>query len=143
MKSINALNRIRYVIHFVFFLIYVMIWLNEFLDFPYLTGIGEATPVNIAEAAMESSMIAVLWLITARYCNKLVSKIRVLEGIIPICSHCKKIRNDRESWEQVEQYISENSDALFSHSICPDCLKEFYPELADKVLTSMAKNKDE
>ncbi|MDC7222938.1 MAG: hypothetical protein PQJ60_04305, partial [Spirochaetales bacterium] len=45
-----------------------------------------------------------------------------------ICSHCKSIRNDRGYWNKVEQYLSENTDALFSHSLCPDCLEELYPE---------------
>ncbi len=50
-----------------------------------------------------------------------VNHIKRLQGIIPICAYCKKIRNDQESWEQMEKYISEHSDAQFSHGICPDC----------------------
>jgi len=55
--------------------------------------------------------------------------IRVLKGLIPICSKCKKVRNDDGFWEQVEDYIGQHSEADFSHSICPDCLKELYPGL--------------
>jgi sigma-B regulation protein RsbU (phosphoserine phosphatase) len=44
-----------------------------------------------------------------------------LQGLLPICTYCKKIRNDRNYWEQVETYIGEHSDARFSHGICPDC----------------------
>ena len=54
----------------------------------------------------------------------LESQIRHLKGVIPICSYCKKIRNDEKSWQQLESYISEHSDALFSHGLCPDCLDE-------------------
>ncbi len=54
--------------------------------------------------------------------------IKTLQGIIPICMHCHKIRNDDEAWERLESYISENSEAEFSHSICPHCFKEHYPE---------------
>lgn len=50
-----------------------------------------------------------------------LSKVKQLEGIIPICSYCKKIRNDKESWQQLESYITEHSEALFSHGICPEC----------------------
>lgn len=50
-----------------------------------------------------------------------VAKVQQLEGIIPICMYCKKIRDDDESWQQLERYISEHSDARFSHGICPDC----------------------
>lgn len=55
--------------------------------------------------------------------------IRILKGLIPICSHCKKVRNDDGFWEQVEVYISEHSEADFSHSLCPVCIKELYPDL--------------
>ncbi len=52
-----------------------------------------------------------------------LAKIRRLEGIIPICMYCKKIRDDKESWQKLENYITEHSEALFSHGICPDCAK--------------------
>lgn len=55
-------------------------------------------------------------------------RVKVLEGIIPICMYCKKIRDDNDYWHKLENYISEHSDALFSHSICPTCLQEHYPE---------------
>jgi PAS domain S-box-containing protein len=54
--------------------------------------------------------------------KKLEEEIHVLKGIIPICSYCKKIRNDKEIWQQMESYIAEHSEALFSHGVCPDCL---------------------
>jgi PAS domain S-box-containing protein len=48
-------------------------------------------------------------------------EINQLRGYLPICSYCKKIRNDRNYWEQIESYISSHSSALFTHSICPEC----------------------
>lgn len=56
--------------------------------------------------------------------KNLEHEIKSLKGIIPICSYCKKIRDDKESWQQIEAYISAHSDALFSHGICPSCLEE-------------------
>lgn len=53
-----------------------------------------------------------------------LAKVRMLEGVLPICSYCKKIRTDEESWQQLELYISEHSEALFSHGICPSCFKD-------------------
>jgi diguanylate cyclase len=50
--------------------------------------------------------------------------VKKLEGVIPICGVCKKIRDDKESWHQLEQYISEHSEALFSHGLCPDCYEK-------------------
>jgi PAS domain S-box-containing protein len=54
----------------------------------------------------------------------LENQIKQLKGIIPICSYCKKVRDDKESWQQLEAYISEHSDALFSHGVCPACYDE-------------------
>jgi PAS domain S-box-containing protein len=57
-----------------------------------------------------------------------LSRIRALSGLLPICAACKKIRNDKGYWEQLETYISDRSDADFSHGICPECLKILYPK---------------
>ncbi len=58
-----------------------------------------------------------------------LSEIKTLTGILPICSSCKKIRDDKGYWEMVEVYISKHSDAKFSHGICNECAKKFYPEI--------------
>lgn len=54
-----------------------------------------------------------------------INRVKRLEGIISICMYCKRIRNEEKSWEQMEKYISEHSDAQFSHGVCPDCVDEF------------------
>ena len=54
----------------------------------------------------------------------LMANIKRLSGLLPICSYCKRIRSDQNYWEQVESYISEHSDAQFSHGICPPCLEK-------------------
>ena len=53
----------------------------------------------------------------------LLARVKLLEGIIPICQYCKKIRDDAESWHQLEIYITKHSEAMFSHGICPECYK--------------------
>ena len=58
-----------------------------------------------------------------------LSKIKTLSGLLPICASCKKVRDDNGYWNQIETYISAHSDADFSHSICPSCVKELYPQL--------------
>ena len=63
--------------------------------------------------------------------NEALDTIKTLHGIIPICSNCKKIRDDKGSWSQIEAYISKHSEAKFSHGICPECAKELYPEFID------------
>ncbi|MDO9041184.1 MAG: cache domain-containing protein [Desulfocapsaceae bacterium] len=57
------------------------------------------------------------------------SKINIINSFLPICSHCKKIRDDRGYWNQIESYIRDHFEAEFSHGICPACAKEFYPDL--------------
>lgn len=64
--------------------------------------------------------------------NKLLEalkEIKVLSGLLPICAACKKIRDDTGYWNQIESYINKHSEAEFSHSICPDCAKNLYPNL--------------
>lgn len=58
-----------------------------------------------------------------------LNKIKTLKGIIPICAACKKIRDDKGYWNQIESYIKEHSEADFSHGICPECAEKLYPEL--------------
>lgn len=57
-----------------------------------------------------------------------LEKVKLLTGMLPICANCKKVRDDQGYWLQVEEYITDHSEAKFSHGICPDCLKELYPE---------------
>ncbi len=68
-----------------------------------------------------------------------LKEIKTLRGILPICSFCKKIRDDKGYWNQIESYIHKHSDADFSHSICPDCVKKYYPdiELEDDIQSIM------
>ena len=65
-----------------------------------------------------------------RELDEALTRVKRLQGLLPICSYCKKIRNDRNYWEKVETYISEHSEAQFSHGICPDCFERVVkPEL--------------
>jgi PAS domain S-box-containing protein len=59
-------------------------------------------------------------------------QIKTLRGIVPICMHCKNIRDDQGFWNKVEVYVRDHSEAEFSHGICPKCAKEFYPDLKHK-----------
>lgn len=61
------------------------------------------------------------------------SEIQTLQGLLPICSFCKRIRDDGGYWRQLEAYITARTGVLFSHGICPHCLEKNYPELADKL----------
>ncbi len=61
--------------------------------------------------------------------QKALSEVKTLRGFLPICSHCKKIRDDKGYWNQIESYIQDRSEAEFSHGICPECAKQFYPDI--------------
>ena len=65
--------------------------------------------------------------------EKALEEVKTLRGILPICSFCKKIRDDKGYWNQVEVYIKERLDADFSHGICPDCMRKHYPEEYDAI----------
>ena len=63
-----------------------------------------------------------------------LAKVKTLSGLLPICSNCKKIRDDKGYWQQVEQFVQDHSRAEFTHSLCPDCLWELHPREAERIL---------
>ncbi|MFN8092778.1 MAG: two-component regulator propeller domain-containing protein [Vicinamibacteria bacterium] len=63
-----------------------------------------------------------------------VANVKVLSGLLPICSSCKRIRSDEGYWHQIEAYIREHSEADFTHGVCPECMVKLFPNVADKVL---------
>jgi PAS domain-containing protein len=75
---------------------------------------------DLVQLAMERDQLI-------RELQQALAEIKTLSGLLPICSYCKKIRDDKGYWNQIESYISRHSDVLFSHSICPECLKIHYP----------------
>jgi hypothetical protein len=58
-----------------------------------------------------------------------VSEIMIFNGVLPICMHCKQIRDDQGYWNKLEKFIGEHTEAQLSHGICENCLGEFYPEI--------------
>jgi hypothetical protein len=64
-----------------------------------------------------------------RRLRQALSEVKTLRGLLPICSHCKRIRDDQGYWNSIEQYLQAHSEAQLSHGICPDCLKKLYPEV--------------
>jgi PAS domain S-box-containing protein len=68
-----------------------------------------------------------------------IAEVKTLSGLLPICSSCKKIRDDQGYWTQVETYIAKYSDATFTHGLCPDCLKEYFPEVYNRMKDKKAK----
>ena len=86
------------------------------------------TIINTMVRMAVLSLVAFLVDRTAKHERELETEVKTLRGILPICSHCKKIRTPENTWEQMEKYISEHSDSEFSHGICPECLEKYYGE---------------
>ncbi|MCE5249877.1 hypothetical protein LLG96_06615 [bacterium] len=108
-----------------------MLFADEVFDLPhYLLG-APATPINWVESFMESGFVIVLAIITISNscCN--LNKIKYLEGFLPVCSFCKKIKTG-DTWIPIEEYISKNSNAVFSHGFCPECAKKYYGQYMQK-----------
>ena len=63
--------------------------------------------------------------------QKSLANVKSLSGLLPICAGCKKIRDDKGYWSQVESYVQMHSEATFTHGLCPDCIKKYYPEVGD------------
>jgi len=62
-----------------------------------------------------------------------LQEVRQLSGLLPMCSHCKRIRDADGSWHQVDVYVSRHTNVSFTHGLCPECLKEHYPDYLDGV----------
>ena len=124
---------------FIFILtIFVLLTIsNELLDLPsYLFG-DQPTSFSQRKGEVIFEIIIYFIVLSAAFYvfdKKIKAEIKILEGFIPICASCKKIRQDID-WKTLEEYISENSLAKFSHSICPECTRRLYPEFADKIMS--------
>ncbi|MCX8109459.1 MAG: hypothetical protein N3G20_11730, partial [Verrucomicrobiae bacterium] len=72
--------------------------------------------------------------------RKALDNIKTLRGLLPICSYCKRIRNDKGFWQKVESYIDEHSEAKLTHGICPECMRKHFPEIAGETEGQGTKN---
>lgn len=108
--------------------IILLIWLDEVLDIPHLLLGAEATPLNWRESLFESICIVILGAVIIHFTNKMFQRMKYLEGILPVCSSCKRIRDDQDNWHQIELYVRDRSAAEFSHGICPECAEKLYPD---------------
>ena len=106
---------------------------NEIIDIPHHVFNDAPTLYSqrYGEITIELFIFFIVATIQILLSIKLYKRIRVLEGFIPICAKCKKVRNAENQWEQMEKYITQHSLATFSHSICPDCTKQLYPDFYD------------
>jgi phosphoserine phosphatase RsbU/P len=94
---------------------------NDFISKPYdQNELRARLNVGRRMVALQTALAARM-----RDLAKALEDVKTLQGIIPICSYCKRIRDDKEYWHQVESYVCAHSEAQFSHSICPECYEKY------------------
>jgi hypothetical protein len=106
--------------------------------------VSEASGVNYSSwfVAFWNAAARLVYFLTFTYLVSMVrekfqrseKELKRLRSLLPICSSCKKIRDDNGSWQEIEEYLSKHSGTDFSHGICPECTKKMYPEISDELL---------
>ena len=100
-----------------------------------LAGLFDSVTFTIALSSYILCTVGLIQINTSRIEKELLDaqkEIQTLSGFLPICAHCKNIRDDEGYWNELEMYISSRTDAKFTHSICPKCMKELYPEYSER-----------
>jgi hypothetical protein len=102
-----------------------LIWANEMLDLPHNLFGMPATPINWAECVFETAALGLVGIVVLVTTRVLLGRIHYLEGFLHVCSFCKRIHTPA-GWVSLERYVSEHTEAVVSHSYCPECAKEHY-----------------
>ncbi len=135
-SPLKAHKRI-WMVFFVMLTVFLLLTItNEILDLPHYLFDDSPTTFPQRKGEVMSELLTyclVIFLASYYFKKKIAKEIRILEGFIPICANCKKIRQDID-WKTLEDYISANSLAKFNHSLCPDCIRTLYPVFANKLL---------
>ena len=121
----------------IVFLFLAMTISNEILDLPHYIFGDKPTSFDqrTGEIVIELVILAIIITVEMLLINKFYQRIKILEGFLPICANCKRIRRPasnprkKEYWQTIETYLSEKTTTKFSHSICPECAKILYPDL--------------
>ena|ERR1700752_2052324 len=116
-------NGARWGLAFAFVLPLIRLYFTTIFSVPW------GFPVSVANAAIRIVMLvsyALLIAYIAKQKKDLERELNILEGILPVCSFCKKIRDEFSTWQPMENYITARSEAIFSHSLCPECKERHY-----------------
>ena len=105
----------------------------------YFSAVLWTVPWTLADAGINAvirivvlSLFALIIDRTAIQSRAMSKQMSLLEGLLPICSHCKKIRDENNNWQELEKYIHDRSGATFTHGICPECMKEYWGDIAPR-----------
>lgn len=124
--KLKAIKAVIFYEIFGFGVIIIFLWLDEIIDIPHYLFGSMATPVNIVESIFESMMIVFICIFCVRVTIGLLAEINVLEGLLPICASCKKIRDSNNTWQPIETYIERRANVSFSHGLCQECKEKLY-----------------
>lgn len=105
---------------------------NTPLESPNLAGVQIAQASAFLFAAFLISLLNSVRKRLNRELTESLAQVKLLSGLLPICSSCKMIREDGGGWSQIETYISNHSEATFTHGVCPDCYQKVFPESYEK-----------
>ncbi len=112
-----------------------LLWLNEVLDLPHHVLHAPATPINWRESVAESVAVTALAIGTMWWTYRAVARIRYLEGLLRVCMFCKRIDAGGE-WVPIVDFVTDHSEAVFSHGLCPECRERHYPPLEQRAESS-------
>jgi hypothetical protein len=123
-KSFRYPEFIHFIFFFLGFVTIISIYFNEKREAKALSSINTALQREIDERKrIEQEREKLI-----KELQGALTEVKTLSGLLPICAACKKIRDDKGYWNQIELYIRERSEAEFSHGICPECAKKLYPD---------------
>ena len=134
-RRIRATNRLRHT--------YIILLTTVGDEYGYLAGMRAGVD-DFVTKPFDEDQLTVRLVVAQRIIN-LQSQVKKLSGLLPICACCKKVRDDQNYWQQVETFITQRSDARFTHSYCPECFNKMVRdlELVPRVATAPAAEKSE
>jgi hypothetical protein len=120
-----------------FFMLILLVWLNELMDLAALWFGVQPSPPSVFRGCVMTIGTIVVAVVTVGHTY--LQQKRIISGLLTVCSNCRRIRVEDEVWEQLDEYISEHSLALISHGLCPQCFNEMQQEITSLGLEAPAK----
>ncbi len=112
-----------------FICIIILLWLDELLDLPHVLFGASPTPINWIESVFESIIVLFFGFLCMLASRMFLKRIHYLEGFLRVCCFCKKVYFNG-NWIPIEKFITDHSEAVFSHGFCPECQEKHYGPLA-------------
>ncbi len=125
----RVINRLIWIEAICFALLVVFISVDDEYLIPMVVSANFPYTPKVIAGMLDSLGVILLFLLAIYIQLQVLNKIKMLEGMLSVCAHCKKIRDDKNRWSPIEEYIQERSYADFSHTICPDCGVKLYGDL--------------